>query len=51
VTIELCPASSFELGELAGIFTNAYEGYVVPISEDATLAHYEDLRGLVADLA
>lgn len=34
MTIELQPASSFGLDELAGVFTRAYEGYVIPFQVD-----------------
>jgi ribosomal protein S18 acetylase RimI-like enzyme len=40
VTIELRPASSFGLGELAGVFTRAYEGYVVPFKVDETFLRF-----------
>jgi GNAT superfamily N-acetyltransferase len=40
VTIELRPASSFALDELAGIFTRAYEGYVVPFQVDETFLRF-----------
>ena len=40
MTIGLRPASSFDLDELAGIFTSAYEGYVIPFQVDETFLRF-----------
>lgn len=40
MTIELRPASSFGLDELAGVFTHAYEGYVVPFQVDEAFLRF-----------